>query len=305
LKKVYFYAIQITMGYLNHNKLNRLLGDWPSGTVALSSWLKKEGYSNPLLSKYRKNLWMSSIGHDANVRPNDKVNWTGGLYALQEQLHLPVHAGGKTALQLHGYAHFLPDVIDTNREGLADGTGFGGGAGAGVGTGLGTGSGDHFFVTLFSPPGMRIPSWFLQHDWGIKIYHTMTKLLPYKDALGLTRKEMGGFSIRVSAPERAIMEVLYLVPKKESYEEAKLLMEGLSTLRPELVKALLKNCRSIKVKRLFMHLAETCNLPWLTKLDTRNINFGNGKRVVVKGGYFDSKYNISVPGPRPGQSTLV
>src|SRR3989344_6757782 len=88
------------MGYLNHNKLNQLLGNWPSGTVAASSWLKERGYSNPLLSKYKMNSWISSIGRDANVRPNGKVDWTGGLYAIQEQLYLPVHAGGKTALQL-------------------------------------------------------------------------------------------------------------------------------------------------------------------------------------------------------------
>src|SRR3989344_1278115 len=255
------------MGYSNHSKLNHLLGNWPSGTVAVSSWLKEQGYSNPLLSKYKKNSWMASIGHDANVRPNDKVDWTGGLYAIQEQLHLPVHAGGKTALQLHGYAHFLP-----------------------MGKGI--------TATLFGPPGIRLPAWFLQYDWKVKVYHAMTKVLPYKEDLGLTRKEMGAYSIKVSAPERAMMEVLYLVPQEESYEEAKLLMEGLSTLRPELVQALLKNCRSIKVKRLFMHLAEACNLPWVKKLDTKKVNFGKGKRVIVKGGHFDSKYNISVPGPR-------
>ena len=133
----------------------------------------------------------------------------------------------------------------------------------------------------------------------------MTKVLPYKEDMGLTRKEMGTYSIKVSAPERAMMEVLYLVPQEESYEEAKLLMEGLSTLRPELVQALLKNCRSVKVKRLFMHLAEACNLPWVKKVDTKKVNFGKGKRVVVAGGHFDSKYNISVPGPRLEQAAKV
>ena len=196
-------------------------------------------------------------------------------------------------------------VMDANGEGLADGSGFGGGSGSGAGTGFGTGSEDPFFITLLGPPGMRMPSWFLQHDWQVKICHVMTRMLPYEDGLGLTRKEMGAFSIKVSAPERAMMEVLYLVPRKESYEEAKLLMEGLSALRPELVQALLKNCRSIKVKRLFMHLAETCNLSWVTKLDTRKVSFGKGKRVVVKGGHFDSKYNISVPGSRPEQPASV
>ena len=255
------------MSYPNTSKLNRLLANWPNGTVAVSSWLKDQGYSNPLLSKYKMNSWVSSIGRDANVRPNGNVDWTGGLYAIQEQLHLPVHAGGKTALQLHGYAHFLP---------------------------MGKGG----TVTLFGPPGVRLPSWFLQYDWQGKVYHAMTKILPYENNMGLTPKKMGSYSVTVSTPERAMMEVLYLVPQEESYEEAKLLMEGLSTLRPELVQTLLKNCRSVKVKRLFMHLAEACALPWVKKVNTKRVSFGRGKRVVVKGGHFDSKYNISVPGPR-------
>ena len=38
----------------------------------------------------------------------DKVEWPGALYTLQTQLGLNVHPGGKTALELKGYAHYLP-----------------------------------------------------------------------------------------------------------------------------------------------------------------------------------------------------
>ncbi len=91
------------------------------------------------------------------------------------------------------------------------------------------------------------------------------------------------------------MEVLYLVPANESFEEAGLLMEGLTTLRPRLVQALLTQCRSVKVKRLFMFLAEACNHAWVKKLDLSKVDFGKGKRMIVKGGRFDAKYNITVP----------
>jgi hypothetical protein len=40
-------------------------------------------------------------------------------------------------------------------------------------------------------------------------------------------------------------------------------MEGLNTLRPDLVQELLEKCSSVKVKRLFMHLAEQFQHPWL------------------------------------------
>jgi len=115
------------------------------------------------------------------------------------------------------------------------------------------------------------------------------------DTGGLTGKAMGGWSVRLSAPERAMMELLYLVPGRESFSEASLLMEGLTTLRPQLVQSLLEQCRSVKVKRLFMFLAERHNHPWMKRLDLSKVDFGRGKRMIVKGGCFDAKYRITVP----------
>lgn len=48
-----------------------------------------------------------------------------------------------------------------------------------------------------------------------------------------------------------MLELLYLVPKEQSLEEAKYLMEGLMTLRSKLLQTLLEQCQSIKVKRCF------------------------------------------------------
>ena len=106
---------------------------------------------------------------------------------------------------------------------------------------------------------------------------------------------MGNYEIRLSCRELAMLEVLYLVGSKESYENAALLMEGLNTLRPALVQELLEKCSSIKVKRLFMHLAERFKHPWVKKVAVSKIDFGKGKRVIEEGGRFDAKYRISVP----------
>jgi hypothetical protein len=165
---------------------------------------------------------------------------------------------------MQGYAHFLP---------------------------LGKGTA----VSLFGLPDVKLPAWFRQYRWGTRIRYTTTSLFAGDPAMGLTKQEMGPFAVRVSAPERAVMEVLYFVPKEESYEEAKLLMEGLTTLRPRLVQTLLESCASVKVKRLFMVLAESCRHAWVKKLDLSKVNFGKGKRMLVRGGRFDPKYNISVP----------
>jgi predicted nucleotidyltransferase len=129
----------------------------------------------------------------------------------------------------------------------------------------------------------------------VELRYSTTKLFAVDPGAGLTKQELGKFYVTISAPERAIMEVLYLVPAQESFEEAALLMEGLTTLRPRLVQSLLEQCRSVKVKRLFMFLAEACNHAWVKKLDLSKVNFGKGKRMIVKGGRFDPKYNLYVP----------
>ena len=253
------------------SKINQLLQKWPSGAVAVLPWLEKQGVYQQLIHEYEKTSWVRRIGRGAYARAGDKVEWTGGLYALQEQLVLPIHPGGKTALSMQGYAHFLP---------MGQGT----------------------TVVLFGPPNVKLPLWFKQYRWGVKIRYTTTNLFIGKGDHGLTQKDMGFYSVNVSTPERAMMEVLYEVPKRESYEEAKLLMEGLTTLRPRLVQTLLEDCASVKVKRLFMVLAESCKHAWVKKLALSHVEFGKGKRMLVKGGRFDSKYNITVPESRNGRA---
>jgi hypothetical protein len=99
-----------------------------------------------------------------------------------------------------------------------------------------------------------------------------------------------------------MMEVLYGVPQVDSYEEARLLMEGLTTLRPKVVQGLLEKCASVKVKRLFMYLAESCKHAWVQRLDLAKIDFGQGKRMLVRGGRLDPKYKITVPSTEGGST---
>jgi hypothetical protein len=123
----------------------------------------------------------------------------------------------------------------------------------------------------------------------------MTKLFPSRKNCGLARHDLDSYSIFISAPERAIMEVLYLVPQQQSFEEAGLLMEGLTTLRPQLVQELLELCNSIKVKRLFLFLATHYRHAWASKLNFSKVDLGIGKRLIVKGGRFERTYQITIP----------
>ena len=74
--------------------------------------------------------------------------------------------------------------------------------------------------------------------------------------------------IQVSAPERAIMEVLYDMGDDEhAFTHASELFEGLTSLRPNVVNALLQHCNSIKAKRLFLFMADQLSYPWISRIE--------------------------------------
>lgn len=254
------------MNVENKTKINQLLTQWPAGMVAVQPWLTQRGFYQQLVTGYIHSGWLVRVGRGAFARAGDKFDWTGGLHALQRQMELSIHAGGETALQLQGYGHFLP-------LGVAP-------------------------LWLFGQPGEKLPAWFKQYDWGREVRYFTTSVLGVgKDAqLGLTDFLIkDSYTVRISAPERAILEVLYHVQNGEGFERARLLMEGLTTLRPALVSKLLAASDSVKVNRLFMYLAENEGHAWIKRLDLSSVDFGSGKRVIVKGGYLDSKYQITVP----------
>ncbi|HAZ07371.1 MAG TPA: hypothetical protein DCZ01_02360 [Elusimicrobia bacterium] len=247
--------------------LSELLATWPKGVVATPPWLEEHGVSLDLVKKYHRSGWVRRIERGAYGRLEDAVEWTGALHAVQSQLKLPVYLGAKRALEEQGYGHFV-----RQREGGR--------------------------LRLYAPRGARLPSWFARHDWGVKLVFTAADLFPGKMELGLTKRAFGDFSIRLSAPERAMLETLNDVPKLQSFEEARLLMGGLATLRPELVQELLEACRSVKAKRLFLFLAEEADHAWVKELTVSKVDLGKGKRSIVKGGRLDSKYQITVE-PNP------
>jgi hypothetical protein len=61
------------------------------------------------------------------------------------------------------------------------------------------------------------------------------------------------------------------------------------------VQELLEQCTAIKVKRLFLSIAERVGHSWVECLDLTRVELGVGKRQVYKGGRLDPKYAITVP----------
>jgi len=245
-------------------KINELLVGWPKETVAVQPWLSERGISRQLAEHYRRSHWLRKIGRGAYVRSGDSPTLLGAVHTLQMQLRLPVHVGAKSALELQGYAHYLP-MNELPR------------------------------IHLYGSPGRPLPAWFKKHPWKSRVRFHLAQIFPEKPDLGLTKKSRGDYWVRLSAPERAALELLEAVPREESFEGAGLLLEGLMSLRPDLVQELLESCRSVKAKRLFLYFAEKFGLPWFKQLNLERVDLGKGKRQIVKGGRFDKKYQITVP----------
>lgn len=231
------------------------------GTVALAKWLENLDISRELQKNYKKSGWLEKLGPGAYKRPADQVTWQGGLYAIQQQAKLKIHAGALTALSLQGQSHYFRVSSEE--------------------------------IFLFSTHKTILPQWFKAYGWGQKVQYIKTAFLP--EDLGLNQYEVKNFSITISAPERAILECLYLAPAKLDLIECYHLMEGLSNLRPKLMQELLEKCSSVKVKRLVLLMASKAQHQWLTFIDLKKIDLGKGDRSITKGGVYNAQFHISIP----------
>ena len=261
LALVYILAYIYTMSINRAQNLNRLLQSHKADTVLLAPYLVKNGISRGLQEKYRSGKWLEPVGAGAFVRVGDTLDWQGALYSLQSQLDLPVHVGAMTALSMQGRTHYLR--FDEQ-------------------------------VFLFSTQTQRLPLWFKRQSWYKTVSFHRTNFLPTTE-LDVNTVPYKTFTIKVSIPERAILEVIYLTPKYIDWSEAYQILEGLTTLRPTLLQTLLISCNYIRVKRLFLFMAAKIGHPWFSHLDISAIDLGAGKRSLVKNGVYIPDYLLTVP----------
>jgi len=241
-------------------KLNQLISNWPKGTLKTVKELEAVGYTPQLLKVYSNSNWIELFMRGMYKLYHDNVTWQGALFATQQRSNTTWHAGGKTALILKGYGHYL--------------------------------SPQETSAYLFCARSEGIRTWVKEFNELIIIRN---EIFNYTKEESFTKFNVGNFSIKISTPELAAMEMLYLVPKAQSFDEALKITEGLTTLRSQLVQNLLEECKSVKVKRLFLFMADKHEHAWLKELSMEKINLGSGKRVIVEDGMLDKKYNITVP----------
>lgn len=250
------------MSLVSEPNINQLIQSWKKNTPMVSKTLEQMGYSLQLLNRYKQSGWIQSLGHGAYALKGQEVLWTGGIYALQTQLRMPVHPGGLTALEWHGLAHFLN---------------------------MGNRS-----VFLYGAAVKNLPLWFRKLTENQDMEVVKGSALPSHSSF-LVFREIGDFSIQYSTPELAFLEMLHEVPRRVTFDEARQIAENLTLLRSDLLQTLLEQTGSIKVCRMALYLGEYHQQDWFHKLKVDKIDLGSGKRVIHPGGVLNKKYNITVP----------
>jgi hypothetical protein len=218
-------------------------------------------------------------GNGVYARPLDApLSWAGVVYTLQTLLDLPLHPGGPTALDEAGYQH---DLNPGRRS-----------------------------VYLYTDSYARVPGWLGKLEGGPRFVVVRTTFLKAPAStvpreirsgagasmrLGWKRLEFESFSLTLSSPERAFLELLQGVPERFDFERAAHYAESLGTLRAEKMQELLEACGLLKVRRLALYFGAAYGLAWYAKLDRARLPLGMGKRALVKDGQWMPDFQISVP----------
>ncbi len=265
------------------NQLERLL---PEGLLVDAAWLEKQGYTRSLRHQYVSAGWLEQPVRGVYHRQRSISSWEQIVISLQALLRYPVSVGGRSALELQGYAHYLPASPDIR--------------------------------TIHLYTEKKLPGWLSKLPGNAHfISHNRSRFLSpiHQDADALTLDDAGSgtdltslpgellimpwgqwkWPLVISSPERAILELMDELPQNESFHQVDMIMEGLVNLRPRRLQGLLEDARSVKVKRLFFFFADRHQHKWLSHLNREKVSLGSGKRVVFKGGKLDPKYHITVP----------
>ncbi len=259
------------------------------GFLVDAAWLKRFGIDPKSIHNYAERGWLERVVRGVYRRPLPhtdqaghpiirlETDWQFLLLSIQWIMEHDAHLGGLSVLGFHGLAHYRPlgggkrvclyGEAPSRLARLPGKTQFVVRSRALFGNGLtDVENTEH---QLESAPGARTG-------------HGPT-VSPWR------------WPLKVSSPERAILEALGELPAHATFDDLDMIFQGLANLRPERLMTLLRACRSIKVKRLFFVFADRHEHVWLKHLDKSAIDFGSGPHALMKGGKLHPVYRIYVP----------
>jgi len=229
--------------------------------LLLMPYLNRHDISRSHVQNYMKSGWLEVVASGVYKKPNEIISWSSALSALQYQQDSSLHLSGLSSLAHQGLSHYLTMGNET--------------------------------VQLNSIKAIRSPKWLFSQHWQIE--YKCSKVLDEVLTTDLTELTVNNQTIKSSVIELAVLEVLEKVMDESSFISASELFQGLTSLRPRKLQSLLERSPSVKVKRLLLFLAHYYQHPWLKRIDESKVELGSGNRQIVKGGYVDRKYQITVP----------
>ncbi|RDV00661.1 type IV toxin-antitoxin system AbiEi family antitoxin domain-containing protein [Trinickia dinghuensis] len=228
---------------MSNKTVQRLMQESRRGHPIDSDMLRGMGVSAALAAHMVKSGWLQRLSQGVYLLTGDTPTRDGSIAHLTRRI-AGLHVGGKTALSWQGVRHNI-----AFRE----------------------------KVVLWGQKPYRIPSWVDQHlSYSFQTTALFDDDLPYEK--GLKPLLAGDPEVKVSVPERAILELASDIGKGQSLEEASNLMVGLRNLRADVLDEFLSHCHRVKVVRLVRDLGLEADFSWARGIQTHVDRLGAGKR---------------------------
>ena len=220
----------------------KALASLPRGTPLDTGALQSLGISASLATYYVRSGWLTRLGRGVFMFPGDQLVAAASVKFLSKRLP-GLHVGGKTALAWRGVRHNV---------------------------------GPRERLLLWGEKVAALPSWFTERFSSRYVSRQLfSSTLPSGFGLQPLPEALGGPD--VSVPERAILELLAEVGVEQGMEESRNIMEGLRSVRVDVLGRLLEHCPRVKVVRLCLSLAVELNLNWAAEVRERVGTRGRGR----------------------------
>ena len=202
-----------------HDLIKGLQSTLPRGAPFDLDTLQRHGVSPQLAAKYVNGGWLVRLGHGVYAFAGDSLVLHPTLCFLQNRVS-GLHVAGKSALAMQGVRHNLMSREKT---------------------------------VLWGDTRFSLPEWLTSR---FPAHYVSAALFQWPDSSWqektLTTPPGVTAGLRVSVPERALLELLYEVGTHQGLEEAYNLFTGVRNLRLNILGPLLEACTSIKTTRLLL-----------------------------------------------------